>query len=109
MEASVLARQCRTPWIRCRRCRATTGPIIRARIRSLLLLLVLGSALIATTILAAISRASESFGIVGNAGIVVVLVLINAGVCLIVFRVATARDVTYRQVAPGALAAAVIW
>jgi len=82
---------------------------IRARIRSLLLLLVLGSALIATTILAAISRASESFGIVGKAGIVVVSVLINAGVCLIVFRVATARDVTYRQVAPGALAAAVIW
>ncbi len=82
---------------------------IRARIRSLLLLLVLGSALIATTILAAISRASESFGIVGKAGIVVVSVLINAGVCLIVFRVATARDVTYRDVAPGALTAAVIW
>jgi membrane protein len=82
---------------------------IRARIRSLLLLLVLGSALIATTVLAAISRASESFGIVGKTGIVVVSVLINAGVCLVVFRVATARDVTYRQVAPGALAAAVIW
>ena len=82
---------------------------IRARIRSLLLLLVLGSALIATTIMAAISRASESFGIVGKAGIVVVSVLINAGVCLVVLRVATARDVTYRQVAPGALAAAVIW
>jgi membrane protein len=82
---------------------------IRARIRSLLLLLVLGSALIATTVLAAIGRASESFGIVGKAGIVVVSVLINAGVCLVVFRVATARDVTYRQVAPGALAAAVIW
>jgi membrane protein len=82
---------------------------IRARIRSLLLLLVLGSALIATTVLAAISRASESFGIVGKAGIVVVSVLINAGVCLVVFRAATARGVTYRQVAPGALAAAVIW
>ena len=82
---------------------------IRARIRSLLVLLVLGSALIATTIMAAVSRASESFGIVGKAGIVVVSVLINAGVCLVVFRIATARDVSYRQVAPGALAAAVIW
>jgi membrane protein len=82
---------------------------IRARIRSFLLLLVLGTALIATTILAAISRASESFGIVAKAGIVVMSVLINAGVCLVVFRVATARDVTYREVAPGALAAAVIW
>jgi membrane protein len=82
---------------------------IRARIRSFLLLLVLGTALIATTILAAISRASESFGIVATAGIVVMSVLINAGVCLVVFRVATARDVTYREVAPGALAAAIIW
>jgi membrane protein len=82
---------------------------IRARIRSLLLLLVLGSALIATTVLAAIGRASESFGIVGKASIVVVSVLINACVCLVVFRIATARDVTYRQVAPGALAAAAIW
>jgi membrane protein len=40
---------------------------------------------------------------------VVVSVLINAGVCLIVFRVATAREVTYRQAAPGAVAAAVTW
>ena len=82
---------------------------IRARIRSFLLLLILGSALIVTTVLAAIGRASESFGIVGKAGIVALSVLINAGVCLVAFRVATARDLTYRQVAPGALAAAIIW
>ena len=82
---------------------------IRSRVRSLLVLLVLGSALIATTILAAVSRLSESFGIVGKAAIVVMAVLINTGVCLVVLRVATARDVTYRQVVPGALAAAVIW
>jgi len=82
---------------------------IRARIRSFLLLLILGSALIVTTVLAAIGRASESFGIVGKAGIVALSVLINAGVCLVAFRVATTRDLTYRQVAPGALAAAIIW
>ena len=39
----------------------------------------------------------------------VLSVLINAGVCLVVLRGATAREVSYRQVAPGALAAAVIW
>jgi membrane protein len=82
---------------------------IRSRIRSLLMLLLLGSALIATTVLAAVGRASERFGIVGTAGIVVVSIAVNAGVCLIVMRVATAKDVTYRQAAPGALAAAVIW
>jgi hypothetical protein len=29
--------------------------------------------------------------------------------CVVAFRVATARDVTYRQVMPGALAAAIVW
>lgn len=82
---------------------------IRARARSLLLLLLLGSALIATTILAAFNRISQSFGMAGRAGIVVAAVLINAGVCLVVLRAATARDVSYRQVAPGALAAAIVW
>jgi membrane protein len=82
---------------------------IRARVRSLLLLVVLGSALIGTTILAAFNRVSESFGIVGKAGVVVAAVAINTGVCLVVLRLATARNVTYRQVAPGALAAAIIW
>jgi len=38
-----------------------------------------------------------------------VAVAINAGVCLLVFKVATARDVTYRQVLPGAVAAATVW
>lgn len=82
---------------------------IRSRLRSLLLLLVLGSALIATTVLSAINRASRSLGVVASAGIVVAAVAINTGVCLLVFKVATARDVTYRQVLPGAVAAATVW
>ena len=82
---------------------------IRSRLRSLLLLLVLGSALIATTVLSAVNRASRSLGVVASAGIVVVAVAINTGVCLLVFKVATARDVTYRQVLPGAVAAAMVW
>jgi membrane protein len=70
---------------------------------------VLGSALIATTFLSAVNRASRSLGVVGSAGIVVAAVAINTGVCLLVFKVATARDVTYRQVLPGAVAAATVW
>ena len=83
--------------------------VIRSRLRSLLLLLVLGSALIATTVLSAVNRASRSLGVVASAGIVVAAVAINTGVCLLVFKVATARDVTYRQVLPGAVAAATVW
>ena len=82
---------------------------IRSRLRSLLLLVVLGSALIATTVLSAVNRASRSLGVVASAGIVMAAVAINTGVCLLVFKVATARDVTYRQVLPGAVAAATVW
>jgi YihY family inner membrane protein len=82
---------------------------LRSRLRSLLLLLVFGSALIATTVLSAVGFASDSLGIVAKAGIVVAAVLINAGVCIVAFRVATARKLSYRQAAPGALAAAIIW
>ena len=54
---------------------------LRSRLRSVLSLLVLGSALIATTVLSAVSRASESFGFIAKAALVVAAVLINADVC----------------------------
>lgn len=80
-----------------------------SRLRSLRLLLLLGTGLVAATVLSAVGRASQSFGFVGKAGVVVGAVLINSAVCLIAFKVATARDVTYRQIAPGAIAAAILW
>ena len=80
-----------------------------SRMRSLLLLLLLGTGLIATTVLSAVGRVSQSFGFVGKAGIVLAAFLINSVVCLAAFRLATARDVTYRQIAPGAVAAAILW
>lgn len=82
---------------------------VRSRVRSLLMLLLLGSGLIGATVLSAVGRASQSFGFVSKAGIVVAALLINSAVCLVAFKVATARDVTYRQIAPGAVAAAVLW
>ena len=82
---------------------------IRSRIRSLLLIGILGSAAIAVTALSAAARATETLGWVGKAGLAVTAIAINAVICLVAFRVLTARHVTYRQVLPGALAAAVIW
>ena len=82
---------------------------LRSRLRSLMLLLLLGTGLIASTVLSALGRASQSFGIFRRVGIVVAAVAINSAVCLVAFRVATARDVTWRQIAPGAVAAAVVW
>jgi membrane protein len=81
----------------------------RSRVRSLLLLVVLGSAAIAATALSAVGRATDILGPISTIGVVILSVAINAGICLIAFRVTTARDVTWRQVMPGAIAAAIIW
>lgn len=82
---------------------------LRSRLKSLMMLLLLGSGLLASTALSALGRASQSFGFISKAGIVVAAVLINSAVCLVAFRVATARNVTYREIAPGAIAAAILW
>lgn len=83
--------------------------VIRSRLRSLLLLLVLGSAAIATTLLSAFAHASSTLGVFGRIGATLAAVAINAVICLVAFRVTTARELTYRQVLPGAIAAAVVW
>jgi len=82
---------------------------IRSRLRSLLLLLVLGSAAIAATAMSAAGQVTGELGVFGKIGVVLAAVAINATICLVAFRVSTARDLTYRQVLPGALAAAVVW
>jgi len=82
---------------------------IRSRLRSLLLLLVLGSAAIAATLLSAVGQVTGSLGVFGKIVAGVAAVAINAVICLVAYRVATARDLTYRQVLPGALAAAFVW
>lgn len=84
------------------------NPIL-SRLRSLLLLLVLGSAAIAATVLAAAGHATGALGIFSKIGLALVAVAINAVICLVAFRVTTARALTYREVLPGAIAAAFIW
>lgn len=82
---------------------------IRSRLRSLLMLVVLGSAAIAATAISSIGHATDSFGIASKAGLVVLAVAINGAICMVLFKVTTARHLGWRQVLPGALAAAVIW
>lgn len=82
---------------------------IWSRGRSALLLLVLGSAAAASTILSAIGQATGSLGVLGKIGLTLAAIAINGLICLVAFRVTTARQLSYRQVWPGALAAAAIW
>jgi membrane protein len=82
---------------------------IRARVRSFLLLFVLGSAVLAATVLSGIAQTTGELGVFGKIGVALTTGAINAGICLVAFRVTTAKELTYRQVLPGAVAAAVIW
>jgi YihY family inner membrane protein len=84
-----------------------------ARLRSLLLLAAGGIAVITTTILAGLGAATVVGGLDLGVGLqlvsVVLSVLINAGVLMLVFRIATARRLSLRDTAPGAVCAALIW
>jgi len=82
----------------------------KARGRSLLLLGTVGLAVIGTTALTALSSlASGSLGAAVPVLLVAASVLINAGVFTLAFRIATARPFALREVAPGAVGAAVAW
>ncbi|HEX2075846.1 MAG TPA: YhjD/YihY/BrkB family envelope integrity protein [Geodermatophilus sp.] len=86
---------------------------VTARGRSLLLLCTLGLAVLASTVLSALSSGAAAYGGGFRGGLHVLLtgvsVLVNAGVFVLGFRLTTARRLTVRQVARGALAAALAW
>jgi membrane protein len=85
----------------------------KARGRSLLLLATMGLTVLGTALLSGLASSAGAYGASLSTGIQVLLtaaaVLINAAVFVLGFRVATARALTVRQVAPGALIAAVVW
>lgn len=87
--------------------------VLVARLRSLLLLLTAGLALLGATVLSAIGARSSVFGesLSGVVSVLLILasVVVNAVVVLIAFRISTADHLTIRQVAPGAVIAAILW
>ena len=88
------------------------NPIV-GRARSLLLLATAGVAVLATTVVSGVSStahpAGADLGHLLRIGLLVVSVAVNAGVFLFAFRIGTARRLTVREIAPGAVAAAVVW
>ena len=82
----------------------------KARGRSLLLLGTAGLAVLGTTFLTALGGSNVgSLGPVLKVVVLLASVAVNALVFVFVFRVATARVLSSRDVAPGALAAALVW
>jgi membrane protein len=86
---------------------------IRARLRSLLVIVIGGAAVLATTVLSALGSSAGAFGadLGGWSTILVVLaaVAVNAGIFLLAFRVSTAHPTSMRDLMPGAITAALVW
>lgn len=82
---------------------------VAARGRSLLLLGTVGLALVSTTVVSAVGGGLGGFGVAGRTVALVASVLVNAGAFVLAFRIGTTRSVSVRDVAPGAVAAAVVW
>jgi membrane protein len=82
----------------------------KTRARSLVLLATAGLAILATTLLSVAS--SGGAGVAGSAeryGALAASVVINIAVSIFAFRFAPARQLSFRDVLPGATASAVIW
>jgi uncharacterized BrkB/YihY/UPF0761 family membrane protein len=82
---------------------------IKARGRSLLLLLVLGGGTLAATILGALGSAGTHFGLVWKLGSLLLSTGLDIGLFWVGFRVLTASDVTWRQLRGGAIGAGVLY
>src|ERR1700691_1794022 len=86
---------------------------LRARLRSLLLLIAGGASVIATTVLSALGAAADSYGAsLGDSTRVpatVLAVMLNVTLFMVAVQVLTARPVTIRQNRARAIAAAVTW
>jgi membrane protein len=86
---------------------------LRSRGRSLLLLLVVGLSILATTLMSALGSSAEAFGASVDGGIKVLLVFVSVAVNVVVFtagfRIATAKDLSIRATIRGAIAAAIAW
>jgi YihY family inner membrane protein len=84
---------------------------LTSRLRSVLLLGTAGIAVLATTLLSAVSAVSVGGGL--DAGlrlaVIVVSVAVNAVVFTLLFRFSTTRALPIRDTAPGGITAAVVW
>jgi membrane protein len=86
---------------------------VRARLRSLLLLVMGGGSVLFTTVLSALGAAADAYGasLGGSmrALVTVAAIALNVTLFIVAFRVLTARPVTIREIRAVAIAAAVIW
>lgn len=86
---------------------------LKQRLRSLLLLVVIGLSILGTTILSALGTSASAYGASIGHGFQAVLIgvsfVLNVMIFVLAFRFATARTFVLRDHLPGAVSAAVAW
>ncbi len=78
-------------------------------LRSLGLLALIGTGALAAAVLAGISGGSGAWAGWVRLGVLAATFVVNAGLFVGAFRLATAKEVRTRDLAPGAIAAAIVW
>jgi membrane protein len=82
---------------------------LRRRGRALLLLITLGGAAIGTTVLSGLGTWGATYGISWKIGSIALSTLLDIGLFWIAFRLLTSKDVSWRCLRGGAIAAGVAW
>lgn len=82
---------------------------VHARGRALLLLLTLGGGALGTTILSGLATFGASYGMTWKIGSIAVSTLLDIALFWVAFRLLTTKDVTWRCLRGGAIAAGVAW
>ncbi len=80
---------------------------VKSRLRALLLLTVLGAGVLATIFLTGVATAGTGHSLVTKVIAIVVSTIVNFGVFLAAFKLLTVADVSWRELVPGAVVAAV--
>jgi membrane protein len=82
---------------------------LQARLRALGLLALLGTGVVTATVVGSIATAGTSYGVAWKIGAVVLSVLLDFGLFWVALRLLTTRDVTWRMLRGGAVAAAIAY
>jgi membrane protein len=80
---------------------------LKRRLRSLLMLVVIGGGLFATAAASTVASSGDSIGPAGRLLAPLLSIVVNIGVFLVAFRVLTERDLRWSEVLPGAVVAGV--
>ncbi len=82
---------------------------VRQRVRALLLLLVLGAGALGATVLSALGTFGASYGVAWKIGAIALSTALDIGLFWVGFRLLTVKDVTWRCLRGGAIAAGIAW